>query len=79
MRTIAVPRFVPVHVPQSFVERKRAATRMRDGCLQKRSDFCLRPAASTQQVMKDWFSGKVREMSLAVEVGCTPEIRSRLP
>ena len=24
-------------------------------------------------------SGRVREMSLAVKVGCTPEIRSRLP
>ena len=32
-----------------------------------------------KQGMKDWFSGNVREMSLAVEVGCTPEIKSLLP
>ena len=35
---------------------------------------------STQQPSSDdWLSGSEREMSLAALVGCTPEIKSRLP
>ncbi|MGY4284415.1 hypothetical protein ACVWXO_003635 [Bradyrhizobium sp. LM2.7] len=56
----------------------RPSAQRRASAALPRVETALR-SRSTQQCMKDWFSGRVREMSLAVEVGCTPEIRSRLP